>query len=129
MCWFVCCPYYRTRFSVHIRWLYAFIKDIKADLYLIFCDVTAQCDGARATGFATSRVRRKTLQTFAKPILQCAFVGLRTPLNKKVVISIGGASRSTGQPLRPQRLSGQGRTGQASNKYEKKNNDVNGQFE
>ena len=48
---------------------------------------------------------------------------------KKVVISIGGASRSTGQPLRPQRLSGQGRTGQASNKYEKKNNDVNGQFE
>ena len=32
-------------FDVLIRWLYAFIKDIKADLRFMFCDATARCDG------------------------------------------------------------------------------------
>ena len=53
------------------------------------CDIPTCKRSTACDGFATSQMRHKTLQTFAKPISQCVFVGLRTPLN--IVVSIGSA--------------------------------------
>ena len=37
MCWFVCLlPVLPYTFNVHIRWLYAFMKGLEADLYFLF---------------------------------------------------------------------------------------------
>ena len=62
-------------FNVHFRWLYAPIKGLKVKGRFIFLFFFAmrQPDATACDEFAT--------QTFAKPISQCAFVGLRTPLN------------------------------------------------
>ena len=41
-------PVLRYTFNVHIRWLYALIKGLKADLYFFFCNATVRpirCDG------------------------------------------------------------------------------------
>ena len=78
--------------------------------FFLRCDSPMR-DATACNGFATSQIRRRTSQTFANPISQCAFVGLsENTFEHLVVVSIGGAS--TGQPLRPQRLSEQRWTGQ-----------------
>ena len=85
-------------FNVHIRWLYALIKGLKADLYFIFfCDATARCDSLRRICDIANT--SQDVASLRKPHLEMCIYWFENTFEHLVVVRIGGAS--TGQPLRP----------------------------
>ena len=99
----VCCPYYRTSSTyTYLSLVVRTYKRLKGRFTLFFLRcLSPMRDGLRR--ICESQIRRKTSQTFySQNPFSCAFVGLRTPLNNYMVVSIGGASRSGyGQPVNP----------------------------
>ena len=79
VCWF-----FVARTTVHLQRIHSMVvrtyKRLKGRFILHFFAMR-QPDATACDGFATSQIHRKTSQTFAKPISQWAFAGLRIPLN------------------------------------------------
>ena len=80
-----------TRTTVHAQRTYSMVvriyKMFKDRILLFFCEGDSPMHATACDGFATSQIRRKSTQN---PFSQCVFVGLRTPLNMFVNVSISG---------------------------------------